>query len=200
MCPSPSGRFGVRPISRIVSRIAGNAADELVPHLRAAGGQDDDAVVVVAEAELVLAAEHALALDAGDRALADRHVLRGEVRAERREHDEAARLRHVRRAAHELLLSGLPPSPAAVDRHQPQPALRRMRAHRDDARDEACVGSSAELGDAFDLETGRGEARGEILRRGRELGNELAKPVAGGLHRITIRTAPGSAGRCRTSA
>ena len=60
---------------------------------------------VVGEAELLLAAEHPLARDAADVARgAIVMSFAGQVRAERREHDEPAGLGHVRRAAHDLLL------------------------------------------------------------------------------------------------
>ena len=100
------------------------------------------------------------------------------MRAERREHDEAAGLRHVRRAAHDLLL------PAATLHHdEAEPALRRMRTHRDDLRDDAVVRGPTELLDPLDLEAAAGEARGEVTGRVGQLRDELTKPAVRGLHR-----------------
>ena len=81
--------------------------------------KNHDSVGLFAEPELRLAAEHALGRDAGDRARRDREVLRGQVDAERREDDEAARLGHVRCAADDFLgFSGV-----ALDGDEAEPAL-----------------------------------------------------------------------------
>ena len=100
-----------------------------------AGREHEDALARVAQPELGLAAEHALAGYAGDGPPLDGHALGRQVRAEGREDHEAAGLGHVGRAADDLLL-GAP----AVHRDQAQPGARRVGPRGDDGRDEARLG------------------------------------------------------------
>ena len=108
----------VRPVRR------DRDLEDRVPHVRDglhervsrhsdSHGQDQDAFALFREAELRLRAQHALAHDTRDLATCDCHVLRGQVGAELREHDETTWIRHVRGAADDLLLAG-----SEVHRHE----------------------------------------------------------------------------------
>ena len=155
----------------------GDDLGEDVARCAGAGGQHDDAVALVGEPELRLAAEHALARDAGDGAPFDGHALRGQVRAEGREDDEAARLRHVRRAAHDLLGAA-----AALHRDEAKAALRGMRADGGDLRDHTGAGALPEARHAVDGEARAGQAGGELFGGCGQVRDELPEPAVRGLH------------------
>ena len=151
--------------------------DERGARLGAARGEDEDAAAVVAEAELRLAAEHALAGDAGDGALLDGHPLRREVGAERREDDQPTHVGDVGCAADDLLL-GQP----GVDGHEAEPRTRRVGPGRDDAGHEAGLGAETEGLDGLDLEAGGGQLRRDRGGVVGELGAQLSEPADGGFH------------------
>lgn len=156
--------------------------------------EDQDALAFFRETELLLAAEHALARHAAYGARRDRQADGRQHRAERREHDEAAGLGHVRRTADDLTRAG-----AVEDRHQPKAAAARVRAERLHAHDEARRAGGAEVMDAFDLEAGVREGllddRGVVRERRDELAEPLVRCLHGGASLSGIER--GSAGRSR---
>ena len=126
----------------------------------------DDAVVPLAEAQLLLAAAHAEALDAAQLALLDLlrvAVLveeRGNRRADLRERRLDA-LPHVRRAADDLEVL-----PAVRHRADVQVVGVRMRRTGDDLGDDDQVGerTPADRLDRLDLQPGTGQLLGKFLR------------------------------------
>ena len=155
-----------------------------------AGREHQDAVAVVAEAELGLAAEHSLAGDARDHPPLDRRVLGGQVGPERREDDEASHVRDVGGPAHQLLRARrrrVGPRPAVIDRDEAQAAARGMRAGGDDARHDARLGAETERMHRLDLEPRRREARRDGVRVIGQRRTELAEPADGRFHRGAMK-------------
>jgi hypothetical protein len=146
---------------------------------RIIGGQDDDAVVVVAQAELILGAQHARRLDALDRLDAEGDPAR-QGRARPRPQHLAAGLGDIRGAAHHLGGGAIP-----LGDHVDQGQLLRLRVgalghhlRHDDAGE-----AGAQIGRTFDLEAAAGQ-RGDALVDGRDLGEiaQLEKPGPQSLH------------------
>ncbi len=127
---------------------------------RRVGGQVDDALVIVGEAELELGDQHAAALDTADLADAERHVLARDVGAGRHEHARHARAR-IGCAADDLhRLAG-----AGVDHAHPQPIRIGMLLGGDHTRDGERRQYLAAIGDALDLEPDHGELVDDLVER-----------------------------------
>ncbi|CAB4600712.1 unannotated protein [freshwater metagenome] len=140
---------------------------------RGVGGQDQDARVVVAEAEFARRAEHALAVDAEDRPRLDEPAV-GHAGARGGERDDVVG-RHVERAAPHVALdavAGVDPHPVHLGRVGM--ALRAEHAGRDHA-----VDRGAGVEDLLHLHPERGHASRERLRidaGGCEPGGEVVEP------------------------
>ncbi|GJE72844.1 hypothetical protein CHKEEEPN_4405 [Methylorubrum podarium] len=111
------------------------------------GGQIEDAVVVLAEAQLRPGAEHAAALDPADRAHREGDVLARHVGARRREDREHAGPR-VRRAAHDLERLPVP----GIDLADPQAVGVGVLLGGDHPRDDVGTKRGGLVLDAFDFE------------------------------------------------
>jgi hypothetical protein len=149
---------------------------------RGAGRQDEDARVVVAEAELASRAEHALRLDAEDRARFDEPAV-GHGGTGRRQRDDVAGL-HVERAAPDVPLDPV----AGVDPHTVHlggigVALGAQHAGGDHAVDHRADGEHL-----LDLHTETGEHGGERRRVATE-GCQVIEPGKNSLHVDRLRTA-----------
>jgi hypothetical protein len=104
------------------------------------------------------------------------------VDPERREDDEPARLRDVRRTADHLL----PFAAFALDGDEPEPALRGVRLDRGDLHDEALFGAFAVLVPTFDFDPRMGEPLRDVAGRGLQIRKELAEPPIRSLHIVVI--------------
>ncbi len=155
----------------------GNQIDQFCAGLCESGGKHDDSGCVIGEPELRFAAKHSFADDAADLATRDRHSLRWKVRTERREHDDRSRFWNFRSAAHDFLRRD-----AAIDGHQFQTALRRVRARAHDPRENARLRTRAEFVNRFDLEPTMREPLRDFFRVVRQPGHERAKPMERRLH------------------
>lgn len=145
--------------------------------------QHEDAVVVVAQAQLVLGADHAAALDPADLARRQRD---GPARPTRQRgadrcvgHDLA--LCHVGRAADDLRRGPV----ARVHGDEAQAIGIRMRAHGQRARRDDARQGRAHGRDVLDLGGVEGEALGSLGRRDAVQVHQLAKPAPGELHAST---------------
>ena len=147
---------------------------------RRVGRQLDDALVIVGDLQLDVRAQHAAALDAADRADAERHVLARNVRARRHEHAVHAGAR-IGRAAHDLhRIAG-----AGIDHAHAQPVGVGMLLGRDHARDrerrqQLAVSSTLSTSSPImvSLSTMRGERRIRV--------EMLLEPGEGEFHRRTF--------------
>jgi hypothetical protein len=160
----------------------GHGAEKGCAGLGGPFGEHEDAVVAArprrGEAHFALRAEHAFALHAADLARADRHPLGHEMRAERGQHDEPARIGDVRRAAHDALFSS-----AAVDRDELEARTARVLFDLAHGCHDERLETDAVLVQPLDFQAGVGEALGDFRGRGIEPGNQGAQPAVRGFHR-----------------
>ena len=151
---------------------------------RRLGGQIEDAVMVVAEAEFRAGAEHAAALDAADRADREGDRFARDVGAGGGEDREHAGPR-VRRAAHDLQRLAV----AGIHLADPQAVGVRVLLGRDHPRDHVGAKRGGLVLDAFDLET---DPRQRLTDRvERSLGVEvILEPGEGEFHRVRCLSEP----------
>lgn len=157
--------------------------EDSVPRLRKGASQrsaghggmareDEEAVGIIAQAQLGFAAKHSLAWNTGDGSRLDCHSLCGQVRADRREDHEAAGLRNVGGAAHDDFFGASP-----IDAHELEATSRGVRPNGQDADDDAGFRAQAEGVHRFDLEARSSQTRSEGLRVVGELRAKLAEPA-----------------------
>ncbi len=140
------------------------------------GRQFDDAVVILAEAQLARRAQHAGAFDAADDALLEIDAGTGDMRAGGREHALHAGVR-VGRTAHDLDLVR-----AGVDDADAQPVGIGMLVGRNHMADDEGRETLRAVLDAFDLEAERGQALHDVVERA--IGIEMVlEPGEGEFHR-----------------
>ena len=137
-------------------------------------GQFQQAGGIGIDAEFLGRTQHAVGVDATQRCRADRQL--ANAGADHGQWRDQTRAR-VRRTADDLeqLLA------TAIDLADLQFVGLRMPGALHDARDDNTIQRRAEHGQLFDLQTDRGQRRGEFIARGRRL-DVLAQPVFGKFH------------------
>jgi hypothetical protein len=160
----------------VVEHDVGGEGRELRPD-RCVRLEDEDAVRISAEAELVTRAEHPLALRARDRGDLDAPVA-GQDRSRERHRHPLAR-RDVGRTADDRELG---PAVPDADAGQRKPCRTGVRRHLDELTDDDVLPLGADAVDRADLHPEEREALRELL--GRQLDrDELPEPGEGDAHR-----------------